>query len=244
MKVLIFTLSNYILDILVDFFIPSGITPFYGEGEESIIQKIHTNKIDAALIDLNRENFDYATRIIQRIRTHPYEEVKKCAIVLYIEGVSKELVAKALSLGACGFIKRNTPKDEAVNMLMEACKRMTGKYPDQKHIKIKLNPEIAPEDVAVKFISPKTEQSILGIMREMSIIGCIIEIKGDYVTTGLEKGMIIENIKFLLLGKEVVVDTILAAYANRKAALLFHHMSRETAHDISQYIFRKLANLI
>lgn len=244
MNILLYTQSTYILDSFIDFLIPLGVTLYSTEHDGEITVKIQNNKIDLVLIDLNRETYERSLKTIQRIRNSPIEKMKKCAIVLFVEGLGKELIAKALSSGAVGYIELAMAPDKIFDTFAIACKRMSGVDIPRNYVKLVLNSERTPENIAVKFNSKLSGQSVLGIAKSLSIVGFVLAIKGTTDVTSITRGMEIDGMKFLLLGKEIIIDGIVALFQSGTATILFNNMSKENRHDLSQYIYRKLAGLV
>ncbi|NPV03020.1 MAG: PilZ domain-containing protein [Brevinematales bacterium] len=244
MNILIYTQSKFILEHFVDTFFPAGISVFHCDSTLMIDRNIITHQIDILYIDLTGENIREATDILRIVRAHSDPVVLGVIVTLYIENVPKEGVNRVLHFGADGVVQSNFTAEQLIHYSLMVYERTHKEPPSLKLRNVRLNPSLPPEYIVIKLVSPLDEQSILGVLIDLSLGGMAIKLVGTYSKTAIEKGMHFNNIEFILLGHEMRVDGIVAAFAKDVCAVIFTQMTQADRHEICQFIFMKLSNLI
>ncbi len=244
MNILVYTQSKFILERFVDTFFPAGISVFHCDSSIMIDRKITSHNIDILFINLNGENVRDATDILRAVRAHSDPVVLGVIVTLYIENVPKETVSRVLHFGADGIVQNSMTSEQLIHYSLMVYERTHKETPSLKLQNVRLNPNLPPEYIVVKLVSPLDDQSILGVLIDLSLGGMALKLVGTYAKNAIEKGMAFTNIEFILLGHEMRIDGIVAAYKQDICAIIFTQMTQSDRHEICQFIFMKLSNLI
>ncbi|OHD57223.1 MAG: hypothetical protein A2Y33_07460 [Spirochaetes bacterium GWF1_51_8] len=244
MNVLVYTQSKFILERFVDALFPAGISVYHIESSLMIHNKIEKNKIDVLIADLTAENLRPILNSLSDIRGYHVPAIRDIIVILFVGNVTREIVARVLLSGADGYVMSTLRSDKLIQYIMKMYNQIKKGPPSLRFESVKLNPDIRPEYIAVKLLSPAAGQSILGVMLDLSLGGMAIRLVGTYDKNAIEKGMLLQNINFILLGHEIHIDGMVVAYKKDICAIMFTQLTEGDRHEICQFLFMKLAKLV
>jgi DNA-binding NarL/FixJ family response regulator len=227
--------------MFVNSLIPMGISVFHSDNVEDLVDKLSNRPIEVVVFDVIQENYDEAFKVLAGMKNNSSEKISKIAIVMLIGGVDKKQIARALQLGALGFIKSNASGETIAKYIIDLYEKKQGAPPQRKFVRVTLDATIESERIGVKFRSPRNMQLILGVLCDISSGGIAVELVGTFPPEAIEQGMEIKNMQFILEGRDVLVDAVVVAYQKKFCAFRFTNVSEQDKEAISQFIFEKIS---
>lgn len=243
MNACIFTQSYWVRNTYVNSLIPRGISIFHVEHGEELIDKILATKSEIAILDVIQEDYDSAFSIITRIKSDESDIVKSTSIILIIGAVDKIHVTNAIQLGVKGFLKSNAAEEFIGNYVIDICQKEKGAPAERKFVRVSFDTSNSNERIGIKFRSPVNSQLIMGLIKDISYGGIAVDLVGTFPPESLAAGMSVQNMQFILDGKDIFVDGVVAAYQKMFCAFRFINMSETVSEIISHYVFQRISTL-
>ncbi len=240
MNVLIYTQSNYARNTFVNALFSAGITLYQTEQAENLINDIQRYRPEIVILDVIKEDFAAVFELVKKIKNHTSEEVKKTGIILLIGSIDKQTISAAIQYGVIGFIRSNAAADFVCKYIMDIYQKLCGVPPKRKYIRIIIDPD---DSIGIKFRSPVNSQLIIGKIEDISFGGIAVELFGSFPSDLITIGSEINNMQFILDGKDIFIDGEVAAYQKNFCAFRFKNMTPEIKGIISQYIFKRIYSI-
>lgn len=211
---------------------------YHTEHSDNLFNDIQRYTPEIVVLDVIKEDFDVVFEIVKRIKNSTFEEVKKTGIILLIGSINKQTITTAIQIGVIGFIKSNADVDFVNKYIIDAYQKIRGVPPERKYVRVKIDDY---DRIGIKFRSPVNSQLMIGLIKDVSFGGIAVELVGSFQIDSIAVGSEIENIQFILDGKDIFIDGIVVAYKNNYCAFRFKDMTQEIREAISQYIFKKIS---
>lgn len=244
MTVLLYTETNHLIEHMADVFIPRGISLYHLDSLEQLPFQLRECSPDIVLVDVNKENHEAAYKVLRALSLPLESSTLPAVPVIYARGVSEETIALGIKAGGRSFIRGDATDNDLVQGLKRICEKAQGRPPLLQFTRIILDPTNPNENVVVRFISPRSEHSVMGIVHDMSAGGLVMRLTGNFASSDIELGLHIPNTHFILLSHEIVLTAVVRAFKEDLCALRFVDVSSQDMHEIAQYIYMKLAKLI
>ncbi len=238
MNVLIYTQSNYARSTFVNALFSAGITLYHTEHSDNFINDIQRHSAEIAVLDVIKEDFDAIFELVKQIKNHSSPEVNKTGIILLIGSIDKQTIESAIQYGVIGFIKSNATEEFVNKYIMDAYQKVRGVPPERKYVRVKIDPD---DRIGIKFRSPVNSQLIIGQIKDISLGGIAVELVGSFPADSISIGSEINNMQFILDGKDIFIDGETVVYQKNFCAFRFKNMAAEIRGAISQYIFKKIS---
>jgi hypothetical protein len=233
LKVLIYTQSDTFADALFHM----GITLYRSKNPGDLIDKIQKYFPEIVVLDFTNEDSTATFKLVNQIKDHPDEKIKKTAIILLFGSIDIGNISSAIQAGVAGFIKINAAADLIYDYITTLYQKVRDVPPERKYVRIQIDPK---ERIGVRFWSPVNLILIVGRIKDISFGGIAVELVGTYPADSLAIGTELKSMQFVLDGKYVFIDGVVAACLEKFCAIQFRDITPEIKEIISRYIFEKI----
>lgn len=241
MNVLIFTRSHYVRDTFINALIPTGVSVYHSDKLEDMVEKISTTKMDLLVFDVIEEgDYEPTFKVMAVMKHNPDEKFYRVGILLIIGSVDKNMIVKALQLGALGFIKSNASQNTIAKYVVDIYQKVKGVSPERKFVRVSLDTKKEADQISIKFRSAENMQMLMGVVKDISSGGIAVELVGTFEHLAIKVGMEVENMQFILDNKNVMVNATVVAYQKRFCAMRFTDVLQQDREIISQFIFDRI----
>ncbi len=244
MNILIFTTSEHTKEVFIEHLIPAGHTVYHTEFEWDVISQMLLHSIDLLVVDLDRLESDKALKIVEEVKNHSEERIKKGICLLYRHEIEKSQLTKFLRAGVAGYISAEVPEDQFAAMIEQNWERLRGVPVQRRYVRASLNADFPEERVEVWMPIEDRIEPLMALATDVSAGGIAIKLLEWPNEMELSIGEHISQMKFNLMDHTCIVDAVIVGVERPFVALRFTSLSEEDLNELSHFIFLRLSHFI